>query len=78
MNRKTDYPPHHTICSICKDDGECRNNVKSKYYDDFYSDYLDCWVYLRNHEPLEQKLKREQRIEVWEIDKKVWIKKDVS
>ena len=34
------------LCDICKDDGTCRNNEKSKGYDEFYSDYWDCIEYL--------------------------------
>ena len=65
-------------CEICNNDGICLNDKNNPNYDDFYSDYLDCWVYVRNHESSEQKLKREQRVEIWDIDKKEWIKKDVS
>jgi hypothetical protein len=33
-------------CDICKDSGKCKNNEKSKDYDEFYSDYWDCVEYV--------------------------------
>ena len=45
--------PPHLVCFICDDDGLCRNNIFSPYYDDRLfgdTDYLDCIVYLRNKE----------------------------
>ena len=48
-----DEPPHQ-VCEICNDSGECLNNIHSPFYDgdDMWgkSDYLDCWVYIRNKE----------------------------
>ncbi len=39
-------------CSICKDDGLCKNNTKSPDYDDdfFGSDIYDCVEYLEAKE----------------------------
>jgi len=48
-----DEPPHR-VCEICNDSGECLNNIHSPFYDgdDMWgkTDYLDCWVYIRNKE----------------------------
>ena len=43
-------------CKICKDDGHCRNNINSKYYDvEMFgqTDYIDCCVYLKKKKRLE-------------------------
>jgi len=74
MKSKYGTPPH-TICLICGDDGLCRNNIFSSYYDDRLfggTDYLDCIVYLRNKEdrPTENwlhgwiKFNKKKRIEI--------------
>lgn len=38
------------ICDICRDDGLCRNNENSPYYDERLfgeTDYLDCIIYYK-------------------------------
>ena len=47
IKSKFGNPPHH-ICSICNDDGLCRNNIFSSDYDIDFSDYLDCMGYIKS------------------------------
>lgn len=74
MKSKYGNPPH-IKCGICLDDGLCRNNIFSPYYDDRLfgeTDYLDCIVYLRNKKdyPTENwlhgwiKFNKKKRIEI--------------
>ena len=51
-----DIEPPHIKCSICMDDGLCSNNIFSKNYDEGFSDYLDCMLYLRKRKSLMRKL----------------------
>ena len=53
-NRDIELP--HIKCSICMDDGLCSNNIFSKNYDEGFSDYLDCMLYLRKRKCLMRKL----------------------
>ena len=42
--------PHTRTCDICRDDGLCRNNENSRYYDERLfgeTDYLDCLIYYK-------------------------------
>jgi hypothetical protein len=58
-------------CGLCKDDGLCRNNIKNKYYDEELfgeTDYIDCWIYLRNVQP------KKDDVKIWDIERKVWVK----
>ena len=54
--------PPHIKCSICKDDGLCSNNIFSKNYDNDFSDYLDCILYLKKRKSLMKKLSRLLRV----------------
>ena len=39
-------------------------------------DIYDCWVYYRNNvESAERKKEREDKIEIWDKENKVWVKK---
>ena len=81
--------PPHLVCFICDDDGLCRNNIFSPYYDERLfgdTDYLDCIVYLRNKEdrPTENwihgwlKFNKKKRIELLRLLnllERVWYKK---
>jgi len=51
-----DIEPPHIKCSICMDDGLCSNNIFSKNYDEGFSDYLDCMLYVRKRKSLMRKL----------------------
>ena len=48
---KSEYgEPSRRICEICSDDGLCRNNENSPYYDERLfgeTDYLDCIIYYK-------------------------------
>ncbi len=46
-------------CDICKDNGECNNE-----------DVYECYNYYRKLYPTPN-----EEIEIWDMDKKIWIKK---
>lgn len=49
LKSKYGNPPTRT-CDICRDDGLCRNNENSRYYDERLfgeRDYLDCLIYYK-------------------------------
>lgn len=49
LKSKYGNPPTRT-CDICRDDGLCRNNENSRYYDERLfgeTDYLDCLIYYK-------------------------------
>ena len=57
----------YDYCSICGYKHNCHG-------DDF--GYLDCMLYYRQHlEPIEIKEQRESKVEVWDIQKKIWVPK---
>ena len=57
----------YELCLIC--------GYKHSWQGDGFG-YLDCMLYYRQHiEPIEIKEQRESKIEIWDIDKKRWIKK---
>ena len=66
-NPKNHHSKNKYKCSICKDKrgvltGKyCRDNEKSKHYDDELitdTDYIDCWVFIRGNETEEQHRER--------------------
>ena len=49
LKRRYDIPPIKR-CELCGDNGECRNNENSRYYDERLfgeTDYLDCLIYYK-------------------------------
>ena len=58
--RKMEY------CSVC--------DAEHLQYDD--GDIMDCYIYYRNNvESAERKKEREDKIEIWDMKNKVWVKK---
>ena len=38
-------------------------------------DYIDCWIHHRNNESEDVKKAREDKVEIWDVVNKVWVKK---
>ena len=70
INKKNPFaePPIRKMeyCSVC--------DAEHLQYDD--GDIFDCMIYYRNNvESVEKKKEREDKIEIWDIKNKVWVKK---
>ena len=40
-------------------------------------DYIDCWIHHRNNESEDVKKAREDKVEIWDVVNKVWVKKSM-